>query len=64
MGTLAWVRELVSMIHVAKFTGAPAARAQKLLTRVAAAVEALSEVKRGELADAGNSPSELEASPR
>ena len=27
MGTLAWVRELVTMIHLAKFTGAPASRA-------------------------------------
>ncbi len=26
LGTLAWVRELVTMIHLAKFTGAPASR--------------------------------------
>jgi hypothetical protein len=44
MGTLAWVRELVSMIHLAKFTGAPAARAQELVAQIAAAVEGLSEV--------------------
>jgi hypothetical protein len=44
MGTLAWVRELVSMIHLAKFTGAPAARAQELVAQIASAVEGLSEV--------------------
>jgi hypothetical protein len=44
MGTLAWVRELVSMIHLAKFTGAPAARAEELVSQIAAAVEGLSEV--------------------
>jgi hypothetical protein len=43
MGTLAWVRELVSMIHLAKFTGAPAARAEELVAQIAAAVEGLSE---------------------
>ncbi len=42
--TLASVRELVSMIHLAKFTGAPASRANELVTQVAAAVEGLSEV--------------------
>jgi hypothetical protein len=44
MGTLAWVRELVSMIHLAKFTGAPASRAEELVSQIAAAVEGLSEV--------------------
>jgi hypothetical protein len=44
MATLAWVRELVSMIHLAKFTGAPAARAEELVAQIAAAVEGLSEV--------------------
>jgi hypothetical protein len=44
MGTLAWVRELVSMIHLAKFTGAPASRAEELVAQIAAAVEGLSEV--------------------
>ncbi len=44
MATLAWVRELVSMIHLAKFTGAPAARAEELVSQIAAAVEGLSEV--------------------
>ncbi len=29
MATLAWIRELVSMIHLAKFTGAPASRAEE-----------------------------------
>jgi hypothetical protein len=44
MGSLAWVRELVSMIHLAKFTGAPAARAEELVAQIAAAVEGLSEL--------------------
>jgi hypothetical protein len=44
MGTLAWVRELISMIHVARFTGAPAARVQELVAQIASAVEALGEV--------------------
>jgi hypothetical protein len=35
MGTLAWIRELVSMIHLAKFTGAPASRAEELLDQIA-----------------------------
>jgi hypothetical protein len=42
IGTLAWVRELVSMIHLAKFTGAPASRAEELVAQIAAAVEGLS----------------------
>jgi hypothetical protein len=45
MGTLAWVRELVSMIHLAKFTGAPASRARELVAQIAAAVEGLSAVR-------------------
>ncbi len=44
MASLAWVRELVSMIHLAKFTGAPAARAEELVAQIAAAVEGLSGV--------------------
>jgi hypothetical protein len=44
MGTLAWVRELVTMIHLAKYTGAPASRAEELVRQIAAAVEGLSEV--------------------
>jgi hypothetical protein len=44
MGTLAWVRELVTMIHLAKFTGAPASRAEELVAQIAAAVEGLSEL--------------------
>jgi hypothetical protein len=44
MGSLAWVRELVSMIHLAKFTGAPAARAEELVAQIAAAVEGLADV--------------------
>jgi hypothetical protein len=41
---LAWVRELVSMIHLAKFTGAAPARAEELVSRITAAVEGLSEL--------------------
>lgn len=44
LGTLAWVRELVSMIHLAKFTGAPASRAEELVSQIATAVQGLSEV--------------------
>lgn len=44
MGTLAWVRELVTMIHLAKYSGAPASRAEELVAQIAAAVEGLSEV--------------------
>ncbi|HEV3339928.1 MAG TPA: hypothetical protein VG125_06215 [Pirellulales bacterium] len=44
MGTLAWIRELVSMIHLAKFTGAPAARAEELVAQIASAVEGVSAV--------------------
>ena len=46
MGTLAWVRELVTMIHLARHTGAPASRAEELVAQIAAAVEGLSEVSR------------------
>lgn len=42
-GTLAWIRELVSMIHLARFTGAPASRAEELVREIASAVEGLSE---------------------
>jgi hypothetical protein len=44
VGTLAWVRELVTMIHLARFSGAPAARIEELVAQIAAAVEGLSEV--------------------
>ena len=43
LGTLAWVRELVTMIHLAKFSGAAASRAEELVSQIAAAVEGLSE---------------------
>jgi len=45
MATLAWIRELVSMIHLAKFTGAPASRAEELVAQIAAAVEGISAVE-------------------
>jgi hypothetical protein len=55
IGTLAAVRELVSMIHLAKFTGAPASRAEEIVAQIAAAVEGLSGVTdpetRGSSAD-------------
>ncbi|MFO0898776.1 MAG: hypothetical protein U0836_15235 [Pirellulales bacterium] len=44
VGTLAWVRELVTMIHLARFSGAPAGRVEELVAQIAAAVEGLSEV--------------------
>lgn len=44
IATLAWIRELVSMIHLAKFTGAPASRAEELVAQIAAAVEGVSAV--------------------
>jgi hypothetical protein len=47
--TLASVRELVSMIHLAKFTGAPGSRAEELVSQIAAAVEGMSEVARWEV---------------
>lgn len=43
MATLAWVRELVSMIHLAKYTGEPASRAVELVQQIAAAIEGVSE---------------------
>ncbi len=50
LSTLAWVRELVSMIHLAKFTGAPASRAEELVAQIAAAVEGLSALTWQEVA--------------
>lgn len=42
MATLAWVRQLVTMIHLAHYTGAPASRADELVQQIASAVEGLS----------------------
>jgi hypothetical protein len=39
LASLAWVRELASRIHLARFTDAPAARAEELLAEIAAAVQ-------------------------
>jgi hypothetical protein len=44
LASLAWVRELVTMIHLARYTGAPASRAEELVAQIAAAVEGLSAV--------------------
>ncbi len=41
LASLAWVRELASRIHLARFTDAPPARAEELLTEIAAAMETL-----------------------
>ena len=42
MAALAWIRELVSMIHLAKFTGAPVSRTEELVAQIEAAVEGVS----------------------
>jgi hypothetical protein len=44
LNTLGQVRELVTMIHLAKYTGAPASRAEELVLQIATSVEGLSEV--------------------
>jgi hypothetical protein len=54
--SLAWVREVVSMIHLAKFSGAPAARAEELVAQIAAAVEGLSELTWQEDLPSGQRP--------
>lgn len=64
LGTLAWVRELVTMIHLAKFTGAPASRAEELVAQIAAAVEGLTEVTSWQgKATAVNTPNHSEQEP-
>ena len=50
-GSLTRVRELVSMIHVAKFNGSGAKRTQELVAQIAAAVEGLSAMSELEEAD-------------
>jgi len=52
-GTIAWVRELVTMIHLARYTGAPATRAEELVRQIATAVEGLSEVSAWRDAEVG-----------
>jgi hypothetical protein len=44
LNTLSKVRELVTMIHLARYTGAPASRAEELVLQIATSVEGLSEV--------------------
>lgn len=44
LGTIDWVRELVTLIHLARYTGAPASRAAELVSQIAATVEGLREV--------------------
>jgi len=52
LASLAWVRELVTMIHLARYTGAPASRAEELVAQIAAAVEGLSAVSAWDAGDA------------
>jgi hypothetical protein len=51
MDMLARVRELVTMIHLAKYTGAPASRAEELVMEIASSIEGLSEVAAWREAD-------------
>jgi hypothetical protein len=44
--SLAWVRELASRIHLARFTDAPAERVGELIAQIAAGVEELSSLPR------------------
>ncbi len=44
LGTLAWVRELLSMLHLAKFGGAPAARVHELVVQIAASGDGLAQI--------------------
>jgi hypothetical protein len=59
VGTLAWVRELLSLLHLARFTGAPPARAEELLAQAAAASQGLAEVFRLEPAAGTGMPLEV-----
>lgn len=49
LASLAWVRELASRIHLARFTDAPATQAKELLNEIAAALETLATPIGGEL---------------
>lgn len=64
MATLAWIRELVSMIHLAKFTGAPASRAGELVAQIAAAVEGISAVVERTSDPPNDPPLQPSADPR
>lgn len=46
LATLAWVRQLITMIHLARYTGAPASRAAELVQQIANSAEGLSGYKR------------------
>lgn len=61
MDMLARVRELVTMIHLAKYTGAPASRAEELVMQIATSIEGLSEVAAWRDADCSTTaaPSEV-----
>lgn len=60
LATLAWIRELVSMIHLARFTGAPAARAEELVGQIAAAVESISSLNGADVAETVAAPQAVE----
>jgi hypothetical protein len=59
MNTLAWVRELVTMIHLARYTGAPASRAEELVMQIAMSIEGISEVARWHDAEEVNAAGSL-----
>jgi hypothetical protein len=61
LATLAWVRELATMIHLAKFSGAPASRAEELVSQIAAAVEGLNEASNWSEALPGEGLPEISA---
>jgi hypothetical protein len=61
MATLAWIRELVSMIHLAKFTGAPAARAEELVAQIATAIESVSSLSTDDAARPQKTPTSFAA---
>lgn len=54
MATLAWVRQLVTMIHLARYTGEQATRAAELVQQIADAVEGLSDANSRNGGELGN----------
>lgn len=58
LATLAKIRELASLMHLAKFTGASAARAEELVAQIATAVESIAS-----LSEAVPAPARLDAEP-
>lgn len=62
MHTLVWVRELTSMLYLAKFTGAPVTRAEELVSQIAAAVEGVSFATRADVRPSRTEPTEVSTS--